>query len=198
MTDSEKVDAYITKHSKWSEQLALLRSVFHQTALTEEIKWGAPSYGLNGKLIAGLGAFKNHFAIWFHQGVFLKDPHQKLLNAQDGKTKAMRQWRFEEGTPIDTEIVLQYLQESIENSLEGKEIKPERKKEVVIPPHLEEALDKDPAFAEGFKNLSPGKQREYAGYIDEAKREATKQSRLEKIHPMILRGEGLHDKYKNC
>ena len=35
-------------------------------------------------------------------------------------------------------------------------------------------------------------------YISKAKREATKQSRLEKIKPKILRGVGLHDKYKDC
>lgn len=35
-------------------------------------------------------------------------------------------------------------------------------------------------------------------YIETAKREATVKSRLEKIKPMILKGIGLNDKYKNC
>ena len=46
--------------------------------------------------------------------------------------------------------------------------------------------------------LTPGKQREYAEYIQTAKQDATKQTRLEKITPMILKGVGLNDKYKNC
>ncbi len=39
---------------------------------------------------------------------------------------------------------------------------------------------------------------EYYNYIIEAKKEATELSRLEKIKPNILKGSGLHDKYKNC
>jgi uncharacterized protein YdeI (YjbR/CyaY-like superfamily) len=40
------------------------------------------------------------------------------------------------------------------------------------------------------------KQREYADYIAEAKREETKTKRIEKIKPMILKNIGLNDKYK--
>ncbi len=47
-----------------------------------------------------------------------------------------------------------------------------------------------------FEKLTPGKQKEYNLYIDEAKQEKTKISRIEKIKPLILEGKGLHDKYK--
>jgi len=198
MTTAKKVSDYIRKHERWSEQLTQLREIFQQTELLEEVKWGSPTYTLNGKLIAGLGAFKNHFGIWFHQGVFLKDRHNKLVNAQEGKTKALRQWKFVEGDPIEPEIVAQYIQEAIENSLAGKEVKPERKKGVVIPDLLKQVLAGNPKLKEAFHALTPGKQREYAEYIGSAKREATQESRLEKISPMILEGIGLYDKYKNC
>ena len=49
-----------------------------------------------------------------------------------------------------------------------------------------------------FDKLSPGKQREYTEYISSAKRDETKQKRIEKILPMIDAGIGLHDKYRNC
>lgn len=198
MTTSEKIEAYIEKHEQWSEQLSQLRDVFQKTELTEEVKWGTPHYTLNGKLVAGMAGFKNHYAIWFHHGSFLKDPHKKLMNAQEGKTKGLRQWRFERGDEIDTDLVHSYIQESIENSLAGKEIKPERKKGVSIPPELQTAMDANSKLAEAFACLTPGKQREYADHIAEAKREATRLSRLEKSTPMILEGVGLHDKYKNC
>ena len=198
MTDSEKISEYITKHERWSKELGTLRGVFQKTELTEEVKWGTPHYTLNGKLVAGMAAFKNHYAIWFHHGSFLKDTHKKLVNAQEGKTKGLRQWRFESNDTIETDIVADYVQEAIENSLAGKEIKPERKKGVSIPPELQAKLDKDAKLLDAFSKLTPGKQREYAGYIAEAKREATKMSRLEKSIPMIVQGVGLHDKYKNC
>ena len=53
-------------------------------------------------------------------------------------------------------------------------------------------------FSKQFESFSLSKKREYTDHISEAKREATQQKRLEKIIPMILRGAGLHDKYKNC
>ena len=198
MTDSEKVTAYIAKHSKWSDQLVELREAFLSTKLKEEVKWGSPTYTLNGKLIAGIAAFKNHYALWFHQGVFLKDTHKKLVNAQEGVTKALRQWRFAEGDKIEPTLVVHYIQEAIENSLAGKEIKTQRKKAVLIPPFLKKALAADTKMLAAFNALTPGRQREFAGYIREAKREETKISRLEKITPMIYKGKGLHDKYKNC
>ncbi|TDI69186.1 MAG: hypothetical protein E2O86_05935 [Bacteroidetes bacterium] len=198
MTDAKKVGAYIVKHKKWGVQLQQLRDLFHKTELKEEVKWGAPSYSLNGKLIAGMAGFKNHCAIWFHQGVFLKDPNKKLINAQEGTTRGLRQWRFEEGDTVEADLVLQYIRESIENNLAGKKIKPQRKKGVVIPHYLKAAFSSNSKFENAFHQLTPGKQREYAGHIGEAKREATKQSRLEKIIPMIIEGKGLHDKYKNC
>ncbi|MDT0556599.1 YdeI/OmpD-associated family protein [Patiriisocius hiemis] len=198
MNDSAKIDAYIAKHSKWASQLTILRNIFLDTELDEVIKWGSPTYSLNGKLVAGIAAFKNHYAVWFHQGVFFKDDEKVLVNAQEGKTKALRQWRFEENDTIKTQLVKKYVDEAVENCKQGKEVKVERKKEVIIPEELQNAFSKNKALHEAFKGLTPGKQREYAGYVSEAKRDATKQKRIEKITPMIINGVGLHDKYKNC
>lgn len=142
--------------------------------------------------------FKNHYALWFHQGVFLKDKSSMLVNAQEGKTKAMRQWRFEEDDSIDEDLVLYYIEEAIQNCRDGKEVKVKRKVGVTIPPLLRETLKQNSKLNIAFKALTPGKQREYAEYIGEAKREETRQGRLLKITPMILEGKGLHDKYKNC
>lgn len=198
MKTSEKVTAYIKKQEKWSDELTVLRSVFQKTELKEEVKWGTPTYTLQGKLVAGFAGFKNHYAIWFHQGVFLKNTENKLVNAQEGVTKALRQWRFEKGDEIEEDLVLNYINEAIENCKAGKEVKPKAKKGVEIPSLLKQALDDDQNLNKAFKKLTPGKQREYAKHIDEAKREATKESRLQKIKPMILAGKGLYDKYKNC
>jgi uncharacterized protein YdeI (YjbR/CyaY-like superfamily) len=197
-TTNKKVSNYIEKHDRWSKQLQQLREIFQETELQEEVKWGTPTYTLNGKLIAGYAAFKNHYAIWFHQGVFLKDSHKKLHNAQEGKTKALRQWKFVEEDKIEPEIVARYIQEAIENSLAGKELKPVRKKEVVIPELLKKNMDSNRKLKSAFNALTPGKQREYAEHIATAKREETKLKRMEKITPMIIQGVGLHDKYKNC
>ena len=36
-----------------------------------------------------LARLRTYFGAWFYQGVFLKDKHDKLINAQEGKTKAL-------------------------------------------------------------------------------------------------------------
>ena len=192
------VEEYI-ENNNFGEALNLLRSIINKTELEETLKWNAPVYALDGKNVVGLGAFKNHFGIWFFNGVFLKDEKNLLVNAQENKTKALRQMRFESIDDIDKASVLAYVKEAIENQKLGKEIKPERKgKKVTIPDELEAALKSNKDLQTSFKTLTPGKQREYCEYIETAKRDATKQSRLKKITPMILQGVGLHDKYKNC
>jgi len=122
-----------------------------------------------------------------------------LVNAQEGKTKALRQMRFTSINDIDKNVVLHYIKEAIENQKSGKGVKPDRtKNETVIPDELQQILNEDTNLLENFKSLTPYKQREYCEHIASAKREATKLSRLEKITPMILNGVGLHDKYINC
>lgn len=190
------VDDYILGHEEWKEALIILRDIVRNTELEEVVKWGSPVYTLKGKNVIGLGAFKAYVGIWFFHGSFLSDELGKLINAQEGKTKGMRQWRFNSAEDIDPELVLAYVEEAIQNQKEGKEIKPERKKELIIPEELKTAFDQHKDVQEAFLNLTFGKQREYAEYIQEAKRQETKVKRIEKIIPMILNGVGLNDKYK--
>ncbi|WP_178988787.1 YdeI/OmpD-associated family protein [Winogradskyella schleiferi] len=199
MKKVSSVEEYIEINPHFSEELTILRDLINSTELEETIKWSMPTYCLDGKNILGLGAFKHHFCIWFHQGVFLKDEQQLLFNAQEEKTKAMRQMRFETKTDINEAAVLAYVKEAIENQRLGRELKPQRKtKSVTIPKELNVALQKNSEFNKTFKALSQSQQREYCEYIAEAKRDETKQRRLDKIIPMIIEGKGLHDKYKEC
>ena len=192
------VDEYIQVQTKFVDGLIILRDIITTTELEETLKWSAPVYALNGKNVLGLGAFKNHFGIWFFNGVFLEDKKQLLVAAQD-TTKALRQMRFESVLEIDKKIVLAYVKEAIDNQKLGKELKPEKKRDrVVIPKELNDILKSNNVLLDAFKSLTPYKQREYIEYIETAKRVETKQSRLEKIIPMISKGIGLNDKYKNC
>jgi len=198
MKKVNSVEEYIEANSHFGDELSLLRQIIIQTELEETLKWNAPVYALDGKNVLGLGAFKNHFGIWFFNGVFLKD-EKKLLSSGQEKTKGLRQMRFESIKDIDKTAVLAYIKEAIENQKLGKEIKPEKKgKTVVLPKELKDTLKTDASVNESFNSLTPFKQREYAEYIDTAKRVETKQVRLEKIIPLILKGIGLNDKYKNC
>lgn len=158
-------------------------------------KWGGEVYTFNGKNVIGIGGFKNYFTIWFFNGVFLKDPKKVLVNAQDGVTKALRQWRFYSKDDIDEKLILTYIHEAIENEKLGKKLAPV-KKETILSDFFQKELNANLELKKGFEKLTPGRQREYLEYIDTAKREETKIARMEKIKTMIISGVGLHDKYK--
>jgi len=95
------------------------------------------------------GGFKNHFALWFQNGVFLKDPYKVLISSNDN-TKALRQWRFTSMDEIDEKKILEYVKEAVQNSKNGKEIKPEKFKPVTISELLQKELDSDEKFKISF------------------------------------------------
>lgn len=183
------------KINHWEKELELLEEILNKTELTKTIKWGTPVYTYNGKNIVGFVGFKNHFTLWFYNGVFLSDPYKILVSAQE-KTKALRQWKFNSIDEIDEKRILEYVNESIKNLEDGKELKPEKFQSVSIPELLKNEFNQDKNLKSAFEQLTPGKQKEYSIFIDEAKQEKTKMSRIEKIKPMILNGIGLNDKYK--
>jgi uncharacterized protein YdeI (YjbR/CyaY-like superfamily) len=190
------VDDYISSSKEWNSELKKLRKIILKSELKEDVKWGAPVYTFGNKNIVGIGAFKSYVGLWFFQGALLKDKYKKLVSAQEGVTKALRQWRFDSIDDIDEKLILQYIKEAIKNQKAGKEIKPAKKSAIKVPKELTDKFKKNQKLKKNFDELTPFKQREYCDYIDEAKREETKKSRLEKIVPMILKGVGLHDKYR--
>jgi len=194
------IDTFFEKESPWQSALLQLREILKSLPLEETLKWGAPVYTVKGKNIVGLGRFKNHFGLWFFQGVFLKDVAKKLVNAQEGTTKALRQWRFESEAEIMTEkdLIKAYVQEAIDNAKQGKFIKPTKNLSFKIPPLFKKVLEENTALKKAYESLTPGRQKEYVLHIAEAKREATVLSRIEKSIPLILSGKELFDKYKKC
>lgn len=195
MKSPRSPEEFFAAQSNWKGGILALRKILLSTELEEELKWGMPVYTLNKKNVAGIGSFKEYFGIWFYQGVFLKDPADVLINAQKGTTKGLRQWRFRSLDEIDETLIRSYIMEAIENQKAGKEIKAEKKK-VGMPDELSEALKSDAALEKAFQNFTPARQHEFMEHIGSAARTATRLRRLEKVLPLIKRGEGLNDRYK--
>lgn len=190
------VEVFIEKQDIWQEPLLKFRDILLKTELEETIKWGVPVYTHKGKHVVGMSAFKSYVGLWFFQGAFLKDSKKILINAQEGKTKALRQLRFTSTEEIDYNVIKEYIAEAIQNQKDGKEIKPDKKNPLIISGELKSVLETDPTLKTTFEQLKPFKQREYAEYISEAKRKETKRKRLDKIIPMIKQKIGLSDKYR--
>ncbi len=195
-SDKTSVVDIISDMDPWVDELMLLRELALSTGLEETIKWGGPVYTFKGKNVLGIAGFKNYACVWFYQGCFLSDPEKVLINAQEGRTKALRQWRFTSLKEIKPTQVKKYMKEAVQNMKEGKKISPQKKAPWVVPDLFQKAFKKNKVLKMAFEKLTPGRQREFAEYLNEAKTEETKLKRMEKTIPMILAGIGLNDKYR--
>ncbi|WP_396146549.1 YdeI family protein [Flavobacterium sp.] len=183
------------KYDYWDDEIEIIKSILNKTELIETTKWGGIVYTINNKNVIGVGAFKNYFALWFYNGVFLKDELNVLVNANEGVTKALRQWRFTSKEEINEKHILAYINEAIANEKEGKSIKPTKKPRIVCE-FLDTELESDKELSIAFEKFTSSKQNEFLEYIETAKQEKTKLARFEKIKPMILNNIGLNDKYR--
>lgn len=196
MQRARTADEYFAKTSVWKNEQIRLRAELLATPLTEEIKWGVPCFTHKGKNIVAICGFKAYFGLWFYQGALLRDKKNVLINAQEGKTKALRQWRMTSGKDIKPTIIKIYVKEAISLVDQGKGIKADRSVPIDVPAELQNALRRSKGATAAFKTMRPGLRREYAEYIATAKRGDTKKKRIDKVLPMITAGVGLHDKYR--
>ncbi len=188
-------EEYVNLEESFQDELNWLRDLLLNTELEETIKWYIPTYCWKNKNVVGLFRMKDGISVWFHQGVFLTDTYNLLINANEEKTKGMRSIKIMKVNDVSEEILRDYIIEAIENQKDGKEIKIEKGKVVEPPILLIEALKKNNTV-HLFEKFSQSKQNEFSEYILGAKREETKINRLEKIIPMIEEGIGLNDKYR--
>ncbi len=116
-----KVDEYISKSSKWQEEMKVLQTILLDCGLTEELKWGKPCYMSQGKNIVVIQAFKAYFALLFFKGYLLKDTNGILVKMGEN-TQVGRQIRFADAAQIVKlkPTLKSYIQEAIEVEKNGK------------------------------------------------------------------------------
>ena len=196
MKKPKSVQQFLNELESFKSETNKLREVVASIGLEECIKWAMPVYVFKKKNVVGIFASRNYFGLWFYQGALLKDEANVLVNAQEGKTKALRQWRMTKKSEIKVRLIRQYVAEAMGLVDQGAEIKPDRNKPIVIPVELAKALAKNKKAKTAFDALSKSYRREYTDYISEAKRDSTKVKRIEKIIQMICESVGLNDKYR--
>ncbi len=188
-----KVDFYFNK-GKWQEELAQLRTIILDCGLTEELKWGVPCYTFQKSNIVLIHGFKEYCAILFIKGVLLKDA-KRILIQQTENVQAARQVRF---TNVQQIVKMKatlkaYIFEAMEVEKAGLKVPLKKVKEFSIPEEFQNKLNKTPALKTAFHVLTPGRQRGYLLYFSSAKQSKTRESRIEKYIPQILKGKGLDD-----
>lgn len=159
MTKDEKLLKFYTEAHRFKEGVNQLRELALNTGLEETFKWNFPTYTMNAKNIVAICKFKSHFGLWFFNGVFLSDKENRLENAQEGKTKAMRHWKFNEETSIDHVLVDAYISEAIANQKKGLKLKFNKQTKTLgpIPNLLKHTLNTHDNLKTAFQGLSESK-----------------------------------------
>jgi uncharacterized protein YdeI (YjbR/CyaY-like superfamily) len=189
-----KVDFYFDKNEKWQKELAQLRTIVLDCGLTEELKWGIPSYTYQGNNVVLIHVFKEYCAILFFKGALLNDANGILVQ-QTKNTQAARQIRFTNVKEIVEmrAIVKAYIFEAIEVEKAGLKVSFTKAEELVFPEEFQQKLDEIPALKAAFDALTPGRRKAYHLYFSAPKKSETRRSRVEKYMPAILNGKGLDD-----
>jgi uncharacterized protein YdeI (YjbR/CyaY-like superfamily) len=189
-----KVDWFFNKAKKWQEEYDRLRTIVLDCGLTEELKWGCPCYTLEGSNVVLIHGFKEYCALLFMKGALLKDA-KGILIQQTENVQVARQIRF---TDIEEIVHLEstlksYIKEAIKLEKAGVKAPMKKTSEFKMPVEFKNVLDETPALKKAFNALTPGRQRGYLLYFSSAKQAKTREARIEKYMPRILKGKGLED-----
>ena len=189
-----KVDWFFKKDTKWKDEYAQLREIALSSGLTEELKWGCPCYTLDGNNVVLIHGFKDYCAYLFHKGALLKDS-KGILIQQTENVQSARQIRFKHLDQIvDMEPILKsYIKEAIKLEKAGAKVQMKETSEFKMPVEFKNVLETTPAVKKAFNALTPGRQRGYLLHFSSAKLAKTREARIEKNIPKILKGKGLED-----
>jgi uncharacterized protein YdeI (YjbR/CyaY-like superfamily) len=196
------VDAYISKAADFAQPvLRHLREVLHEGApgVVEEMKWSRPFFVYKGVILGNISAFKEHcsFGLW--------GPEVSSALRDEGAAKANGMGTFGKIASVDElpsrKKLVGYVKLGAKAIDVGERTKtwsrPKvAKGDVVVPEVLAAALKKNKAAEKKFETMTPGAKREYCDWISEAKREATREQRVETAVAWIGEGKSRNWKYE--
>ena len=188
------VDFYFLKAKQWQREIQMLRSIVLETGLTEELKWGCPCYTNDDRNIVLIHTFKHYCALLFFKGALLTD-RDGILIQQTRNVQSGRQMRFTDLSEVSelAPMIRSYINEAIEIEKSGAKVEFKAPAEFAMAKEFETQLKSNLKLKAAFEALTPGRQRAYLLYFSTAKQSKTKQARVEKCIPLILKGKGLND-----
>jgi uncharacterized protein YdeI (YjbR/CyaY-like superfamily) len=201
-TRTAAVDAYIKKAPEFARPiLERIRDGFHAGCpeLEEKIKWGHASFEYKG-MLGGMAVFKKHVTFGFWKSR-LMDDFDKLFK-RGAKSSAMGA-RVESLSDLaPKKVLVAYVREAKRLNDEGvKEpvrARPKRTTEVEVPAVLTAALKKHAKARATFEAFPPSHKREYIEWITEAKRDETRDKRLETTIEWLEKGKHRNWQYERA
>lgn len=197
MKTDPRVDAYIESKAEFARPiLRHLRDILHEACPDgeETLKWSMPSFMYEGKILAGMAAFKAHvtFGYW-NDSMLQLDEKNRSAMGQFGRITTL------DDLPDRAEMIFLTRQSM---ALIDSGAKPERtaakKAPFTVPQDMRAAIDANAAAKASFDGLPPSAQRDYVEWITEAKADATRGKRLNQAIVWLAEGKRRHWKYENC
>jgi uncharacterized protein YdeI (YjbR/CyaY-like superfamily) len=192
-TQNPRVEAFVNRAKAWRGEIQKLRSILLECGLDEDLKWGKPCFGFEGKNIAIIQPFKEHCSLMFFKGALLEDTH-RLLRSQGENTQSALRLEFTSESQIRRTVLQSYVKQAIAVEKAGLQVDFKATRELELPEELTRILKKDRKLAKAFNALTPGRQRAYVLHFTGAKQSQTRTARIEKCIPKILAGMGMNDR----
>ena len=198
MSRDPRIDAYIAKAQPFARPiLEHIRDRVHGVVpqAEETMKWSAPAYTLDGKILLITAAFKAHAALNFWRGQELRgDKSNADAMGQFGKLQSV------DDLPTDLELD-RLIREAADIAKEApapRRAKHAPKAAPEMHPDFASALAKAPEAKAALDGFPPSAQRDYLEWIFEAKQDATRQKRIATAIEWLSEGKRRHWKYQNC
>jgi len=198
LTLEPRIDAYIAKAPDFAKPiLAKIRERVHAAVpeAEEAMKWSAPTFTLNGKILIVMASFKAHAALNFWRGQEIGGGSAKAgAMGQFGKLTSV------DDLPPDDELdrLIREAAALAATAPAPRKAKHEPKPTPTLHPDFASALEKAPAAKATLDGFPPGAQREYLEWIAGAKQEATRRKRIADAVQWLSEGKRRHWKYANC
>ena len=198
MSRDPRIDAYIEKKAPYARPiLEHVRERVHAAApdAEESIKWGAPAFLVDGKILLIMAAFKAHAALNFWRGQELRGGEAEGdAMGQFGKIATVGD------LPSDAELdrLIREAAALAKTAPAPRKVKHEPKAPAELHPEFAAALDSAPAAKATLEAFPPGARRDYLDWIAEAKQDATRQKRIATAIEWLSEGKKRHWKYENC
>ena len=198
MNRDPRIDAYIAKAAPFARPiLEKVRERVHVAApeAEETLKWSAPGFTVDGKILLMMAAFKAHAALNFWRGQEIGDGNPKAgAMGQFGKLTSV------DDLPPDAELdeLIREGAALAKTAPAPRKVKHEPKPPAELHPEFAEALSANPKAKAVLDGFPPSAQRDYLDWIAEAKQDATRTKRIATAIEWLAEGKKRHWKYENC
>jgi uncharacterized protein YdeI (YjbR/CyaY-like superfamily) len=193
-----RIDAYIAKAAPFARPiLEHVRARVHAVVpdAVETLKWSAPGFTLDGKILLMMASFKQHAALNFWRGQEIRGSEaSRDAMGQFGKLTSVGD------LPSDAQFD-ELIREAVRLAATApapRKTKHEPKPTPSIHPDFAAALKANPKAKAALDGFPPSAQRDYFEWIAEAKQDATRAKRIATAVEWLAEGKRRHWKYQNC